>query len=139
MKLQLRPRHLMAIDHQVLAALPAEACGLLTGTVQDGVAVVQDVWPALNILADHPGRFELDAATRIRVEKNCRATGQGVLGHWHSHPDGAAYPSATDRMAVYEPHLIWLIVATGAGAVTDRRAFLIPAEPDAALQEVAIV
>ena len=101
------------IKAQVTAALPAEACGLLTGRRAGHLARVERLWPADNLLAHVPGRFELDPAIRFQAERACRHNGSHVLGHWHSHPGGSATPSVTDRLQAYEPDLIWLIVAVG--------------------------
>jgi proteasome lid subunit RPN8/RPN11 len=108
------------------AAWPAEACGLLVGRGRRVLKVARVV-PAVNLLADLPGRFELDPAVRLAVEKECRISGERVLGHWHSHPDGRAAPSATDLAMAYEPDLAWLIVGVDAGGAAQAEAF----RPDA--------
>lgn len=99
------------------AAYPAEACGLIVGRGKGKLVRATRVVAAANLLAAEPGRFELDPATRVRVEKELRDGGSRdrVLGHYHSHPDGAAEPSAADRAAAFEPDLAWLIVAVADG------------------------
>jgi proteasome lid subunit RPN8/RPN11 len=98
------------------AAWPAEGCGLLVGRkVGRRDALVTRVMPADNLLK-HRGndRFELDPAVRFAAERAARDTGERVVGHWHSHPDGDAKPSMTDLSQAWEPELIWLIVAVAA-------------------------
>lgn len=99
------------------AAYPAEACGLIVGRGKGQLARAIRVEPAANLLADQPGRFELDPAVRIRVERELRDAGGGarILGHYHSHPDGSAEPSAADRAGAFEPDLVWVIVAVAEG------------------------
>ncbi|SDG92237.1 Mov34/MPN/PAD-1 family protein [Roseospirillum parvum] len=125
------------------AAHPAECCGLLIGTgdpsAADG-ARVEEVVPAANLEASHrQDRFEIDPAIRLavmrrlgqldgdsgaRAERSLR--GPRLLGHYHSHPAGAAEPSETDRQRAEESGLVWLII----GAEGHLGAWL--AEPDEA-------
>ncbi|MBR9972176.1 M67 family metallopeptidase [Magnetospirillum sp. J10] len=94
------------------AAFPAEACGLIIGRGKGQLIRVTRVVPAENLLAETPDRFELDPATRIAVEKDLRDSGtkDRIIGHYHSHTDGTAEPSATDRAMAFEPEMAWLIV-----------------------------
>lgn len=94
------------------AAFPAEACGLIIGRGKGQLIRVTRVVPAENLLADTPDRFELDPAVRITVEKDLRDSGtkDRIIGHYHSHTDGTADPSATDRAMAFEPDMAWLIV-----------------------------
>ncbi len=52
-----------------------------------------------------------------------------IIGLFHSHPDGAPVPSATDAREVREPEMIWLIAGISNGKTVDTRAFLPNAEP----------
>ncbi len=112
--LVLSVHQMAAIASAAEAAWPAEGCGLLIGTGRRVVRVTH-VMAADNLLRDHGNdRFELDPAARFKAERLARETGQHVVGHWHSHPDGTARPSATDMAQAWEPDMIWLIVATTA-------------------------
>ena len=104
------------ISDGAVAALPNEDCGLLTGVEHNGQRRVTRLWPARNLARDPSRGFDLDPSVRIKAEVHCRASGERVLGHWHSHPNGRRDPSAQDLAMAYEPDLIWLIVAVGAGA-----------------------
>jgi proteasome lid subunit RPN8/RPN11 len=96
------------------AAFPSECCGLLVGVGQRTIRVTELV-PAPNLLADrHDDRFELDPKVRIATELRLRGTHRRIVGHWHSHPDGSALPSATDLAQAFEPDLIWLIAGVTA-------------------------
>ena len=105
-------------------AYPAEACGLITGTLLAGRRlIVHQVREAKNILAaEGQNRFEVDAATRIQIEKECRRSGLRVVAHFHSHPDHPAIPSKTDLLRAYEPNLIWVIAGVGDGVTSEIKA-----------------
>ena len=112
------------------AAYPDECCGLLIG--RDGKAgdvVVTAVAPSPNrAAADHRDSFEVDPQVRFDVmrrldRKNARGGApERIVGHYHSHPDHAAEPSARDLEMAYEPDLLWLIVAVAEGRAADTRA-----------------
>jgi len=92
---------------------PNEACGLLLG--RDGViAIAQD---AANIAAAPQHHFEIDPATLVAAHRAARSGGPAVLGYFHSHPTGAAAPSATDRAMAAGDGRIWAIVAAGTVAL----------------------
>ncbi|MEL3889587.1 M67 family metallopeptidase [Ferrovibrio sp. MS7] len=103
------------------AAYPHEACALLVG---EGEAITRIV-PAENVAPDPRRHFEIDPATQIRLRRALReaAGPEALLGHWHSHPDGRAEPSATDAAAAYEPDLVWLISSVTAGKALPPAAF----------------
>lgn len=103
---------LKAMADAAEAAYPAEACGLLIGRGKGQLIRVIRVVPAANLLADTNDRFELDPAVRLKVERDLRETGtkDRIIGHYHSHTDGTADPSATDRAMAFEPDLAWVIV-----------------------------
>lgn len=112
--LVLSVRQMATIASAAEIAWPAEGCGLLIGTGKRVIRVTQ-VMAADNLLKDQGNdRFEMDPAARFKAERLARETGQRVVGHWHSHPDGSAHPSATDMAQAWEPDLIWLIVGIAA-------------------------
>jgi proteasome lid subunit RPN8/RPN11 len=70
---------------------PRECCGLLIGSAD---AVVRSV-RARN--ADPaPTRYLVDPGDHFKALRLARAVGLEVIGAYHSHPAGAAVPSATD-------------------------------------------
>lgn len=89
------------------AASPGrEICGLLLGGPGRIVAAV----PAAN-LADDPARgFVLDPAAHFAARRAARAGGPAVIGHYHSHPNGVARPSARDAEWTLDRSLLWMIV-----------------------------
>ena len=90
------------------AATPdAEVCGLLFG---DRGAVTSA------ILADNHAQtpataFEIDPNALIAAYKAQRTGGPHIIGHFHSHPNGLAEPSATDADMAEADGKLWLIVA----------------------------
>jgi len=97
-----------------LKVLPQECCGLLIGKKdQDGMYHVHSIQPANNVAGgDKTTEFEIDPKVRfdlIRAEREGSLGENTVIGFYHSHPNGIAAPSDTDRSMVYEPELLWLI------------------------------
>lgn len=83
-----------------------EVCGLLLG--HD--AQVTQVCRCRNVAADPARRFEIDPAALIAAYRAARSGAAGPIGHYHSHPNGRAMPSACDA-EMADPGSFWLIVA----------------------------
>lgn len=103
------------------ASYPDEACGLLIGAARaDGNIIVSGVEPAPNIAGSGSGeRFEIDPRVRLALTRRLRGGTQRIIGHYHSHPDHPALPSARDLEMAFEPDLIWLITSVLAGRSAD--------------------
>lgn len=112
MILQIDAPLLRAMVDAAEAAFPAEACGLVVGRGKGQLLRVTRVVPAANLLAATGDRFELDPRARLDLERELREAGgrDRIVGHYHSHTDGTAEPSATDRAMAFEPELAWIIV-----------------------------
>ncbi len=112
---------LSAADWQLIVeaarkAYPEECCGLLVGTVDcaDGGAAarVTRVIAGENVATpSRRDRFEVDPRQQFAVLRALRGTGEVIVGHYHSHPDAEAVPSAVDRERIFDPRLFWVIVA----------------------------
>ncbi|MCC7167524.1 MAG: M67 family metallopeptidase [Rhodospirillales bacterium] len=117
----LRAADLAQIRAQAQASYPIECCGILIGRREADRVTVTRLVPSANILAnERPDRFEIDPRTRLDAMRQAEAEGLEMVGHYHSHPDHPARPSATDLAAAWEPDLVWLIVAVtkdGPGAI----------------------
>ncbi len=93
-----------------VAATPGlERCGLLFG----GAKRIDAAQPTTNVASDPAQFFEIDPAVLLAAMRAERGGGPRVIGHYHSHPNGSAEPSARD-LAASEPGKLWLIVADGA-------------------------
>lgn len=101
------------LRHQILAAaraaFPRECCGLILGVRHGGDAHALALHPARNVAA-FSDRFEMDPADQFAALRAARATGQAVIGCYHSHPNGVAWPSARDLAGGGEENFLWLIV-----------------------------
>lgn len=114
-----------AVQAACRAAWPDEACGLLLGArAADGGFTVDRVLPMRNLWAGRAhDRFEIAPADLLAQHRAARQTGKAVIGHFHSHPGGQAWPSATDAVWASEPGVVWLIQALGAQSMGEMRAF----------------
>lgn len=99
---------------------PEEACGLLLGR-PDGL--VTDIVVSPNLSDDPERNFEIDPALIIALQKEGRLGHGEILGHYHSHPDGPAQPSARDQAHNYDADLIWLIIQVTGGVAQGMAAF----------------
>jgi len=95
---------------------PLECCGLIEGiraesgwratALHEAANLAED--PARHFLIDPQRQFDLMRA--LRELRALRASEARIIGCFHSHPDGAALPSATDRAQALEEDFLWLIV-----------------------------
>lgn len=107
-----------------------EACGLLIGVADDDVARVMRVVSCPNV-ADPPQRarrFQIDPRIVIEQNRALRGSPETLLGFYHSHPDGGAEPSPTDRFYIaLWPDTVWLIVPVSGNCVGEPRAWWLDA------------
>lgn len=86
-----------------------EICGLLLGDAD----YIEQVVPAANVASDPARRFEIDPAILLAAHRVMRNGGPCVIGHYHSHPNGKAAPSACDADMALPDGQFWLIIAAG--------------------------
>jgi proteasome lid subunit RPN8/RPN11 len=98
------------IAEEAQAARPRECCGLLEGLLIGDEAQICALHPARNLSPD-PDSFEIDPADHVAAMRAARANGRAVIGCYHSHPEGAAVPSARDLAGAAQEGFIWLIAA----------------------------
>ena len=89
----------------------AEICGLLYGS-QGRIAEAE---ACANVAADPARAFEIDPAALFAAHRRVRAGGPAIVGHYHSHPSGAAVPSARDAAQAMGDGALWLILTAGEG------------------------
>lgn len=105
------PQMLAEIHDFAALQWPEEACGLLIAARQTPHRITRAVF-ALNV-AEHPlTTFEIDPQTLIDTHRAARERGEVVVGCFHSHPNGKALPSTTDRERADENGFLWLVIAT---------------------------
>ena len=107
MPLEVSRAVLAGLCAQAAAAHPRECCGLLVG---EGGAITA-VLPARNVHPDPARHFEIDPQALVDAFRAERAGGPQIAGYYHSHPTGAAEPSATDRAMAAHDGRVWAIVA----------------------------
>lgn len=91
------------------AAHPNECCGVLLG----GEGKITAFLPAANVHPQPALHFEIDPQSLIDAHRAARKGGAPVAGYFHSHPNGLAEPSATDRQQAAHDGSIWAVVAAG--------------------------
>lgn len=109
MAIRLTSGALATLLAEATRAAPREACGLLLGHGEIAAAL-----PCDNVHPEPLRHFEIDPAALIAAHRAARAGGQSVLGYYHSHPNGRAEPSTTDRAMASGDGRIWAIIAAGA-------------------------
>jgi proteasome lid subunit RPN8/RPN11 len=85
---------------------PRECCGLLIGRED----LVDEAWPAAN-LREGEVAFLVSPEDHFAAIRHARATGQLVIGAYHSHPRSPAVPSPTDIEEANDPGLLHVIVS----------------------------
>ncbi len=130
--IHLTPEHLQRIAAEAEAAYPAECCGLLVGheRAEGGFEVVRVV-PSPNV--DARGgrkRFEIDPRLILELQRSLRGGPEKVIGHYHSHPDHPASPSARDIERAWQPGLVWLITSVVGGTAVETTAHILEGSGD---------
>lgn len=88
------------------AALPREACGLLTG--RDGM--VQRAFAVRNAHPQPREAYRVDPVDEHAVLQAARQAGEELVAVFHSHPAAIAYPSRSD-LDLARPGAFYLIVS----------------------------
>lgn len=115
-----RALHDTVIAH-CLAERPLEGCGLLLGDRHGDLATVIEARPARNLQASTT-QYEIEPEAVLAADQRARASGQLLLGAWHSHPGGPPVPSAQDRAEAW-PDWCYLIVGLAEPAAPELRAW----------------
>ncbi len=99
-----------ALVEHALEKRPHEACGILIGSIEHGLAQVKRVIPVPNIAENTETTFRIDDRVLVSVISKLAQSDDMLIGFYHSHPKGAAIPSPTDiRLATY-PDALSVIV-----------------------------
>ena len=89
-------------------ASPDECCGILLGCGE----TVEHAVPTANVAPAIRRHFEIDPQALVDAHRAARGGGPEVVGYYHSHPGGAAAPSATDQAMAAGDVRIWAIAGT---------------------------
>jgi proteasome lid subunit RPN8/RPN11 len=98
-----------ALVDAAAAVYPRECCGILFGSVGN----IEAIRPATNVHPTPHSHFEIDPQTLIDAHRAARKGGPQPVGYYHSHPNGLAEPSSTDRAMAAGDGSIWAIIAAG--------------------------
>src|SRR5207237_10837415 len=104
---------------ETLRAASSSRCEIVSAilgtTVSDGTVTVAECKPCKSISTIDEFELDVDALATIRLTPGLR-----LLGIVHSHPEGAAEPSAADYVAMLRAPLLWGIVGQRGGEATIR-------------------
>jgi proteasome lid subunit RPN8/RPN11 len=117
--LTLSAAHRVQIEREASNAFPRECCGLMEGARDGDVIRVTALHPARNLSVDGD-RFEIDPADHFAAIRAARANGQGIVGCYHSHPNGKAEPSTRDAEGARDESFVWLIAAVSGSTISMR-------------------
>ncbi len=84
--------------------LPNEACGYLLGNEE----IIASFYPMENRLHS-PRNFEFKPSEQFQAVRETRKCGLEIIGVFHSHPQGKAYPSEKD-IELADPNFIQMII-----------------------------
>jgi proteasome lid subunit RPN8/RPN11 len=90
-------------------AFPLECCGLIEGIRIEGGWRLTALHEAANLAEDPASRFLIDPQRQFDLIRALRGRETRIIGCFHSHPEGPALPSATDRAQALEDDFLWLI------------------------------
>jgi len=104
---------------QAQAEPEREICGLVSAR-NDRPG---NIYPIANVSSFPERLFEMDAKAQIDAMRSMREQGESLYAIYHSHPQGAAVPSALDRDQVAYPEALYIIIATGTDGVLELRCY----------------
>jgi proteasome lid subunit RPN8/RPN11 len=111
-----------AIEAHGAEGYPDEICGVMLGP--QGERVVTEVRRARNIIVERSrDRYEIDPRDHIRIQRDADATGQDIVGYYHSHPDHPAQASRFDTERAWAAY-VYVIVSIQGGKPVDANAFV---------------
>ena len=94
---------------------PHECCGVMVGSVENGVKTVTQLIPAENQRTDSPAnRYLITPDLLKELEKKLKDTDRAIVGFFHSHPDVPARPSTYDQDHAW-PWYSYVIVSVNKG------------------------
>lgn len=91
---------------------PAEACGLIAGERSGNDLRITMVYSLTNA-DDSPTSFTIEPAEHFGALQHAERNGWELIGAFHSHPNGAGYPSQTDVVKAAEPDWAWCVIGLG--------------------------
>jgi len=110
----------MLLDHTVKEE-PNESCAILYGEKIEEKNIVKEIWLTENIDSS-PTEFTLSAEQTWEMDQKRKELDLEIIGIFHSHPKGEAYPSNTDKKFMENNPFVWIIYS---GINKNFRAFIL--------------
>ncbi len=147
----LTPKQILSIRSHGESTYPEECCGLLLGTIAEGVKTLVEVWPTENAWSaeaqdnwpEQTGltekrRYAIKPEAMLRAMKHGRDRKLEIIGIYHSHPDCAAVPSECDRQMAWAEYS-YIIVSVRQGTSEDLRSWSLDAEGNFQAEEIIAI
>lgn len=135
--LKLKKEDYDKILNHCLEGLPNESCGLLAGSIDDGVKTIEKVYLLTNIDASNE-HFSMDPKEQLAAVKDMRANGFSMIGNFHSHPESPSRPSEEDKRLAYDPTMEYLILSLMEKEHPVLKAFGIDSDKNVRVHEIEI-
>ncbi len=107
-ELKISTRDIELIQAELEENKPYEACGVLIGTVEESLALVEKVLPITNAKRTRRS-FELEPKEHYDAWNEAEKNGKEIVGVYHTHPVSSAIPSLWDRETMENAPSVWLI------------------------------
>lgn len=102
---------------------PDEACGLLLGTISnDGSVRVRQVVVVPNVAPERARRYVIEPRVLLEWDRAAQTSGWSIVGFFHTHPNAAPRPSATDAALAW-PGYVYVIVGVNGEFITGMAAW----------------
>ena len=103
---------------------PNEACAILYGNKIEEENTVKEIWLTKNSNPS-PIEFTLSAEQTWEMDQKRKELNLEIIGIFHSHPKGDAYPSNTDKKFMQNNPYVWIIYS---GINKNFRAFILESD-----------
>lgn len=120
-----------------IEGLPNESCGLLAGSIENGVKTIKKVYLLTNMDASNE-HFSMDPKEQLAAVKDMRANGFSMIGNFHSHPESPSRPSEEDKRLAYDPTMEYLILSLMEREQPVLKAFGIDSDKNVRVHEIEI-
>ena len=100
---------------------PNESCAILYGNKIEEKNIVKEIWLTENIDSS-PTEFTLSPEQTWEMDQKRKELNLEIIGIFHSHPKGEAYPSNTDKKFMENNPYVWIIYS---GINKNFRAFIL--------------
>lgn len=131
--IRLRARNVGEIRRHAEAAYPHECCGLLIGRIEAGgrAREVEETYPVENTFeeGERHHRMRIEPLDYARAERAFAGRGLGVVGNYHSHPEGRPVPSQFDleHLAPW-PTMSYIVISVRGGESVELRSWELEAD-----------